>query len=347
MNFAVTYGLMGNDRIMRRVLLLEMMVVAALMLCGCKNGVANTNDNKHAVEDERVMGYATERVTQGSWLQLSLGMDRAEGEKDKDGYTNYYYECRVPELEGDDGVLSQELEATWYKGGYDEPARYRCMLGLYVDKDFPSEAVFRQVELGIDTLLTQSFIYNEELEDLKKNLALRKGYAPRSSQDILDRAKQIFDLFTQKNGQFKVDSATLNLFEARVCIVAHQIYAQGDWASYILEFSFDYNGSNGCPSWADYLTVNKKTGQRLTVADLVEKYGYARVCKDLRAAFVKAKHERNADLEVGNYSGQELIDLADGCAVVNEGVMVYYRPYVVGCGAEGEFNLILDDQQWP
>ena len=331
---------------MRSVFLLEMMAVAALMLCGCKNGVAKANDNVQAVENEHAMGYDSEEVTQGSWLQLFMGMGRVEGGKNKDGYTQYNYECRVPELEGDDGVLSQELEATWYKDGYDEPAQYRCMLGLYVDRDFPSEAVFRQVELGIDTLLTQSFMYNEELENLKKNLVLRTGYAPHSSQDILNRAKQIFDQFTQKNSQFKVDSATFNLPEARVCIVAHKIYDQGDWVSYIMEFSFDYNGSCGCPSWADYFTVNKKTGRRLTTADLVERYGYARVSKGLRDAFVKGKQERNADREVYNYTGQELIDLADGCAIVNEGVMVYYRPYAVGSGAEAEYNLILDEQ-WP
>ncbi len=319
-----------------------MMVVAALMMCGCKNGVAKTNDNGLAVENERTMGYDSEKVTQGSWLQLFLGMGRVEGEKDEDGYTKYYYECRVPEFEGDDGVLSQELEATWYKDGYDEPARYRCMLGLYVDKDFPSEAVFKQVEFGIDTLLTQSFYYNDELENLKKDLALRKGYAPRSSQDILNRAKQIFDQFTQKNSQLKSDSATLNLPEARVCIVAHKIYDQGDWVSYIMEFSFDYNGSNGCPSWADYFTVNKKTDQRITTADLVKKYGLQRLSKSVRDAYVKAKQERNVDLDVYNLTGQELMDCADGCAVVNEGLMFYYHPYSVGCGAEGAYNLILD-----
>ena len=78
----------------------------------------------------------------------------------------------------------------------------------------------------------------------------------------------------------------------------------------------------------------------------MERYGYARVSKGLRDAFVKGKQERNADREVYNYTGQELIDLADGCAIVNEGVMVYYRPYAVGSGAEAEYNLILDEQ-WP
>ena len=45
-------------------------------------------------------------------------------------------------------------------------------------------------------------------------------------------------------------------------------------------------------------------------------------------------------------TGKELIDCADGCAIVNEGVMFYYRPYSVGSGAEGEYNLVLD-LPWP
>ena len=81
---------------MRTVFLLEMMIVAALMLCGCKNGVAKTDDKEHTVENESVMGYDSKRVTQGSWLQLSLGMGRIESDKDEDGYTKYYYECRLP-----------------------------------------------------------------------------------------------------------------------------------------------------------------------------------------------------------------------------------------------------------
>lgn len=333
---------------MRLISLLEMMVVAALMLCGCKNGMAGSKNlnTEQTVENEQTRGYDSDRVTQGSWLELFLGMGRVEGGKDEDSYTKYNYECRVPELEDDKGVLSQELEATWYRQDDDYPAHYRCMLGLYVDKVFPSDKVFQQVELGIDTLLTQSFYYNDELEGLKKNLAQRKGYAPKNAQDIMNRAKQMFDQFTKKNSEFKPDSASFNLPDARVCIVAHKIYDRGDWASYILEFSFDYNGSNGCPSRADYITVNKKTGQRLTADDMVKKYGLPQLSKSVRDAYVKAKQERNVDLDVYNLTGQELIDVADGCAVVDEGVMFYFHPYSVGCGAEGQYYLILD-LPWP
>lgn len=332
---------------MRATYLIVMMIAVASMLCGCKNVVAGTKTRnvEQTVDKEDVMGYSTGKVNQGSWMELFMGMGQVQDEQDKDGYT-YNYECRVPELEGIDGILSQELEATWYREGDGKPDRYRCMLGLYVDEDFPSDQVFRQVELGIDTLLTQSFDYNDELEAMKKSFALRKGYNPKSSQDIMNRAKQIFNQFTKKNHELKSDVTGNELPEARVCIVAHKIYDKGDWASYIIEFSFDYNGSCGCPSWADYITVNKKTGHRLTSGDLVEKYGLARVSDSLREAYVKAKGERNVELDVYNLTGQELIDGADGCAIVNEGVMFYYRPYGVGCGAEGMYNLILDFP-WP
>ena len=332
---------------MRTTCLIVMMIAAASMLCGCKNIVAGTQirNVEQTVDKEDVMGYSADNVTQGSWMELFMGMGQVTDEQDKDGFS-YNYECRVPELEGIDGILSQELEATWYREGDGKPDRYRCMLGLYVDEDFPSDQVFHLVELGIDTLLTQSFDYNDELEAMKKFFSLRKGYNPKSSQDIMNRAKQIFNQFTKKNHELKSDVTRNELPEARVCIVAHKIYDKGDWASYIIEFSFDYNGSCGCPSWADYITVNKKNGHRLTSADLVEKYGLAQVSDSLRKAYVKAKGERNVELDVYNLTGQELIDVADGCAIVNEGVMFYYRPYGVGCGAEGMYNLILDFP-WP
>lgn len=332
---------------MRTTCLIVMMIAAASMLCGCKNVVAGTQirNVEQTIDKEDVMGYSTGKVNQGSWMELFMGMGQVQDEQDKDGYT-YNYECRVPELEGIEGILSQELEATWYREGDDKPDRYRCMLGLYVDEDFPRDQVFRQVELGIDTLLTQSFDYNDELEAMKKSFALRKGYNPKSSQDIMNRAKQIFNQFTKKNHELKSDVTGNEIPEARVCIVAHKIYDKGDWASYIIEFSFDYNGSCGCPSWADYITVNKKTGHRLTFGDLVEKYGLARVSDSLRKAYVKAKSERNVELDVYNLTGHELIDGADGCAIVSDGVMFYYRPYSVGCGAEGMYNLILDFP-WP
>lgn len=315
--------------------------LATMMLCGCNRHNANSQvSDKEGGENEKVAGYGTGNVTQGSWLQLFMGMGFEE-RKDEDSPSRY--ECSVPELEDDDNVVRQELEAIWYHNDSDLPARYRCTFGLYVDKDFPSQEIFKQVELGIDTLLTQSFCYDDELKDIKELYAKRKGYAPRSTQDILNRAKTMFDVFTQKMQPSKPDSAYYDKYpESRVCIVAHKIYDQGDWATYIIEFSFDYNGSNGCPSWADYITVNKKTGRRFTTEDVVKDYGIKPLSKNLRKAFIKAKKERNADLEVQNYSGMELIEYADGCAIVNEGLMFYYRPYNIGCGAEGSYNLVLD-----
>lgn len=311
------------------------MFIAAMMLCGCNTAVTESQTS----DSDEIMGYGSDNVTQGSWLGLFMGMGYERNENED---SSAHYDCRVPELEDDENIARQELEAIWYHNDDDYPSRYRCTLGLYVDKDFPCQEAFKQVELGIDTLLTQSFYNTEVIKEINESFAKRKGYAPSNTQDILNRAKLIFDQYTRQMQPTKPDSTYSNYPESRVCIIAHKIYDQGDWASYIIEFSFDYNGSNGCPSWADYLTVNKKTGQRLTTDYVVKECGAEPVSKNLRKAFVKAKVERNADMEVQNYSGMELIEYADGCAIVNEGLMFYYRPYSIGCGAEGEYFLVLD-----
>ena len=333
---------------MRTSFLIVLIIVSASTCYSCKNVAASSkiNDTEHAIENDVTMGYDSEKVTQGSWLELFLGMGRVEGGKDKDGYAEYYYECQVPELEGVEDVLSQELEATWYNNDDNFPCSYRCTMGLYIDKDYPSQAIFDQIEEGVDSLIINGFDYYKDLENVINALKKRVNYSPQKSQDILDRAKSAFGQFSRCKQATKPDTAYCPYPEVRVCIVAHKIYDQGEWASYIIEFSYDYGGTCGCPSWADYITVNKKTGHRLTTDDVVKKYGMAQVSKSLRKAFVKAKQERNFDLEVYNLSGQDLIDFADGCAIVNEGVMFYYRPYSVGCGAEGEFNLVLD-YPWP
>lgn len=330
---------------MKNRIFIVMMLAALMMTWGCNSKVdaasqGGSDEDSLAVERE-TMGYDSERVTQGSWMELHMGMD-GEYVPTDDGDSSYRYTCSLPELEDLEGITRQELEATWYNNDGENSSTFRCTMGLYVDKEFPSQEILRQVELGLDTLLTQSFCYYEDLNDLKESLSLRKGYTPRNVQDIQQRFKQAFEQFTQLMSARQPANAYARYPEARECYVAHKIYDQGDWASYIIELSFSYNGSNGCPSWADYITVNKKTGHRLTADDIVKKYGREQVSKKLRQAFVKAKGERNADLEVYNLSGLELIDAADGCAIVNEGMMFYYRPYNVGCGAEGMFNLVLD-----
>ena len=329
---------------MKNGIFVVMMVAALLMAWGCNSRIDTVTLGASGVDslaaEAESMGYDSERVTQGSWMELFMGMGQ-HMVPGNDGDSTYSYDCTLPEFEGLDDIASQELEATWYNNDGEFSSKFRCTMGLYVDKEFPSQEVFRQVELGLDTLLTQSFYCYDELERVMKSLAQRKGYAPR--KDIQQRFKQAFDQFTQVMSARQPANSYARYPEARVCYVAHKIYDKGDWASYIIEFSFSYNGSNGCPSWADYITVNKKTGHRLTADDVVKRYGAKDVAKKLREAFLLAKQQRNADMEVQNYNGEELIELVDGCAIVDEGVMFYYRPYNIGCGAEGEYNLVLDN----
>ena len=37
----------------------------------------------------------------------------------------------------------------------------------------------------------------------------------------------------------------------------------------------------------------------------------------------------------------ELLKAMNGCALIREGLIIYYHPYEIGCGADGQFNAII------
>jgi len=123
--------------------------------------------------------------------------------------------------------------------------------------------------------------------------------------------------------------------------VAHKIYDQGDQATYLVEMSWSYNGSNGCTSKANFYTINKETGEILTVDDLVKKYGEPTLTDKLWSAYQAEQSKRGYKNGQTSVSQNEILSKADGCAIINEGLMFYYLPYHIGSGADGEYNLVL------
>ena len=37
----------------------------------------------------------------------------------------------------------------------------------------------------------------------------------------------------------------------------------------------------------------------------------------------------------------KLLGDADGCALIREGLIIYYHPYHIGCGADGQFTAVI------
>lgn len=98
-------------------------------------------------------------------------------------------------------------------------------------------------------------------------------------------------------------------------------------------------GDNTTRSW---FTIDRKTGNQLELCDIVKEdrmqdFAYAMI-KHLNGWgspwFNYAREIRDCDLV-------DLLKQNDGCALVKEGVVVYYHPYNMGCGAEGQFNALV------
>lgn len=273
-------------------------------------------------------------------MDLFLGMDYDD---------NYSYTGSDSLLYRFPGLIMVENDAIWYDGEEYEAddafyMKFRFSMGLYIDKDYPSEAIFRRMEAAIDSALVFGMVPYGGM-DSEAAFRLREAKVPQNAREILQFGSQVFDLYTQQKRAVKPESAYEQVPEGRWCLVAHKVYDKGEQATYMVVESYDINGSNGCPSKAVYLTFDKKTGRLLLPKDVIAKYDE----KDLKNQLWKAyKKEREVkgygdefDTEV---SPDELLTEVDGCAIINEGVLFYYQPYHIGCGAEAEYYLVVKNK---
>ena len=101
--------------------------------------------------------------------------------------------------------------------------------------------------------------------------------------------------------------------------------------------------SCGCPDVHYWYSVDKNTGKALKLSDIVSVKDYpelyALVLKHLhnwKDYYVALRHSDD-DTEVPDF----LVNSMSGCALLQEGLIVYYAPYSIGIGAEGEFYAVV------
>ena len=309
-------------KMMKKSVILALIAVVFTSIGMC----AATLKPEAAVDDEQGVADQTP-------MDLFLGMDYDE---------DYSYTGSDSLLYRFPGLIMQEKAATWYHAEDDYAMKFRCSLGLYIDKEYPSQAVFRELEAAIDSALVFGLETYGGMDN-QPAFRLREANTPQNAQQILDFGGKVFDLYTNQMKARKPESAYEQAPEARWCLVVHKVYDKGDQATYIFEISYDINGSNGCPSQAHFVTFDKKTGEILQPDEIIRKYGAENLKSQLWNAYLEAREERGyAELDGSEVSPDELLTGADGCAIINEGLMFYYLPYHIGCGAEGEYNLVLN-----
>ena len=131
-------------------------------------------------------------------------------------------------------------------------------------------------------------------------------------------------------------------FIEQFAILLVDIY-RGDRFITMQEYTwYDCNscGDNTALSW---FTIERKTGRQLSLCDIIDE------SKLQDFAYIMIRHLT----DVGNspwfdYARElrycDLVDYlkdCDGIAIVPEGVVVYYHPYKIGCGAEGQYNSLI------
>ena len=87
----------------------------------------------------------------------------------------------------------------------------------------------------------------------------------QSVKGFLDGWEFLFNKVSRLNGYGPKYANFPMIIGSRGCAVCHKIYEDSIWVTYIIEMSVDYHSSCGCPSSADYYTINKQSGKILTL----------------------------------------------------------------------------------
>lgn len=262
--------------------------------------------------------------THTNFLGLFYGM-----EKNSDGEFVDSVLDIIPE------ITHKEFSSIWYKPL--DSVRFEMTLGIYLDNEYPSDAVRKTVFKKLNSIIPEGFSYdiNHRQESL-----LKSGVATMQSvKGFLDSWGNLFNKVSRLNGYGPKYANFPLIIGSRGCAVCHKIYEDSIWTTYIIEMSVDYHSSCGCPSSADYYTINKQSGKILTLSEFLAQCKRSDITDLLRREYeneAKAKGFTPSD-----FSGSELLDKANGFAKLKGGVILYFHPYNIGGGAEEQYNLVL------
>jgi hypothetical protein len=116
------------------------------------------------------------------------------------------------------------------------------------------------------------------------------------------------------------------------------VWQKGNLHTFVVAGWYDW-GSCGDNTAFSYFTVDASTGKVVTYENLIDKSDEDKLDR-LLPKYLGNGYEKwaaSAD-RVKSNSGKKLISQMDGCALLKEGLIIFYLPYSIGCGADGEFT---------
>lgn len=90
-----------------------------------------------------------------------------------------------------------------------------------------------------------------------------------------------------------------------------------------------------------YYTVNSYSGKVLGMKDIVRNKDKAKLETLLKRKLAWKMYQRTRHYP----QNISFIDNIDGLALIKEGLLVYFHPYNIGCGAEGQYNVVFPYRQ--
>lgn len=216
--------------------------------------------------------------------------------------------------------------------------KFELILSLYMDNTYPSDKICSKLYKRIDQHIIDGLSYDTMEEDtmlLHKN----KPYLRTKVSDYKNTWCNIIKKLSQKYVCLGRKTKYTQILDTYIFVLCHCIYEDENVITYIIESGNSFHGGCGCRNIADYLTFNKSNGHLLTKEEVINGVPKSLVNEIIHSAFIGS-----ADLKgfpVDEDSRTACFDNANGAAVVSGGLLFYYYPYTIGCGAEGQYNLLI------
>lgn len=232
-------------------------------------------------------------------------------------------------------MVHKKWTAIWCKPS--DSIRFEMIMGLHIDKYYPSETVKIALFEKLNEMIPKGLSY--DIDDTQY-FSLTKSVDPKLNVDqFISGWETVFKKLETRNacgpGYLKYPMIP----GARGITVCHKIFENKLWATYIVSADLDYHSSCGDPNLTYFYTIDKHTGRLYAYEDFKRDYPSYDTENLVQAAYILASEDKG--FKPSGISGKELIGCASGFAKIKEGTLIYFEPYIIGCGAAGQYNLII------
>lgn len=125
-------------------------------------------------------------------------------------------------------------------------------------------------------------------------------------------------------------------------ILISDCWQSGDYCTFYEAMWFDMD-SNGNQTTESYFTIDSKTGKVLRVDNIVAENGMGLIAELLPKYLISesGKHYEGNLPEPWNLSKQELLSKMEGCALIREGLVIFYHPMVIDAALSGGYKAVI------